>query len=370
MALLAVDAPVRRLSVDLVVRPSRMSAVDTFCAVHSSGLLIPNRSSITALSLLFDKVYLPANIEAIRAFSQSYRIIADSDELPEIRIEPVGGGEHDPFASLTAEQRATAFRCLDWSFRFIFSYASLFGDVFQTNAFEGNSPFKVELVRQGGPGELNTYNVSQGPMRMTDDDEEYYPRLISEGYVPIVTYSVRSPATRTKLNEHTTKQLAALLAMKSVEMLFPRTRAARAGVILEARQKLGDHLPQFWSSMFKLTSDMRKLIKEEPDPTALLLEAENLVDATVRPALLDLRHKIEAERKQWFYRIFSPIQKGLRLMIGNPPLTQQQLITNALVLASDAASAGADHLRTIEALKQDSGITYLLELDKLSESKT
>jgi len=303
-------------------------------------------------------------VEAIRAFSQSYEITGDIDELTEISIEP-----DDPFAALTPEERVTALRYLDHSFRFVQGYASLFGDVFQTNAFEEALPYKAELVRQGAPGELNTYKVTTQPMIMTDD-EELYPRLISEGYVPIVTYTGGRATGGNKLNEHTTKQLAALLAMKSVEMLFPRTRAARPDVILEAREKLRDHLPQFWSSMFKLTSDMRKLIKEQRDQTALVLEAENLVDATVRPALLDLRHKIEAERKQWFYRILSPIQKGLRLMIGNPPLTQQQLITNALVLASDAASAGADHLRTIEALKEDSGITFLLELDKLSETKT
>jgi hypothetical protein len=324
---------------------------------------------VTALSLLFDKVYLPSNVEAIRAFAQSFRISGDSDEIPDISIHPVDGTDSDPFCDLTPEQRSTAHRYLDWSARFAISNARLFGEVFQTNAFEDGSPYHVELIRQGAPGELNTYKVRPATLMLTENDEGLYPRLIADGYVPIVTHGGTPQKNAQNLNETTTKQLAALLAMKSVEMLFPRTRAAHPDVILEARDKLRDHLPQFWSSMFKLTSDLRKLTKELPDQTAMLLEAENLVDATVRPALLDLRHKIESERKQWFYRVLSPIQKGLRLMIGNPPLTQQQLITNAFVLAADAASSGADHLRTIDALKDNSGITYLLELDKLSNSK-
>jgi len=345
-----------------------MSSIDTFRAVHS-GLLIPNRSTVTALSLLFDKVYLPANVEAVRAFSQSYRIRGDSDELPDISIRPHDGSDTDPFSELNEEQRSTALRYLDWSVRFALDYSPLFGDVFQTNAFEDGSPYKVELLRQGAPGELNTYNVRPASLILTEDDEELYPSLISDGYVPIVTHGGPPQKNSKGLNESTTKQLAALLAMKSVEMLFPRTRAAHPDVILEARDKLRGHLPQFWSSMFKLTSDLRKITKDVPDQTTILLEAENLVDATVRPALLDLRHKIELERKQWFFRILSPVQKGLRVMIGNPPLTQQQLITNALVLAADATSSGADHLRTIDALKESSGIIYLLELDKLSNAK-
>ena len=100
-----------------------------------------------------------------------------------------------------------------------------------------------------------------------------------------------------------------------------------------------------------------------------MIEAENLVDVTVRPCLLDLKHKLEMERKQWFFKILSPIQHGLRLMIGNPPLTQQQLITNALVLAADATSSVADQLRAIETIKNQAGLTYLLEVEKLTAAK-
>jgi hypothetical protein len=73
-----------------------------------------------------------------------------------------------------------------------------------------------------------------------------------------------------------------------------------------------------------------------------------------------------SDRKLWFYKILSPVQTGLRLIAGNPPLSQQQLITNPLVLAADVTAKASDHLRTIDALKANAGLTYLLELDKMS----
>src|SRR5438034_7146244 len=107
-----------------------MSALDTFCAVHVSGLLIPNRSTVTALALLFDKIYLPAHIEPVKSFAQRYKIISDTDELPEIAITSADGAETDPFLNLDSEQRKTALRYIDWSIRFSLDYAGLFDDVF------------------------------------------------------------------------------------------------------------------------------------------------------------------------------------------------------------------------------------------------
>jgi len=341
-----------------------MKTLTTFSAVHASGLLIPNRSTVTALALLFDKVYLPAHIEPVKAFSQKYRIQTEDTKFSKLAIKATDGSDTDPFSKLTAEQRRTATLYLEWCMRFSFNYSGLFGAVFQTNAFEDGKPLKAELIKLGAPGELNTYKVGLSDMRLTEGDEELYPKLLDQGYLPIVTNDIRLSHNR-KLDGATSKQLAALLAMKSVEMLFPRTRAAHPDLILEARDRLRGHLPQFWSSMFKLTNDLKKLHKEAGKGANIQIEAENLVDATVRPALLDLTHKLEADRKQWFHHILSPVQKGLRLMVGNPPINQQQLITNALILASDATSGAADHLKTIEALKQNSGLTYLLELDKI-----
>jgi hypothetical protein len=87
----------------------------------------------------------------------------------------------------------------------------------------------------------------------------------------------------------------------------------------------------------------------------------------VRPAAIDLAAKLEKERKDWFYKILSPVRTGLRLLIGNPPLTQQQLLSSALVLASDTCVSVAENMRAIEALKSEAGLSYLLDLAEILE---
>ena len=96
----------------------------------------------------------------------------------------------------------------------------------------------------------------------------------------------------------------------------------------------------------------------------VLFEAQFLVDTIVMTTVIDLQ-KMLKDKKDWFYRILSAVQKGIRLMVGNPPLTQQQLLTSALILGSDVIMSAAENLRTIEALKQEAGLTFLLQAEKI-----
>ena len=90
-----------------------------------------------------------------------------------------------------------------------------------------------------------------------------------------------------------------------------------------------------------------------------------LVDTIVRPALTDLNHKIELERKQWFRRVFGGVFKALKVAAANPPLTQEQLIRSSLMLGADAAMNVSEHLYKVEAMKAQAGLTYLLDLNAL-----
>lgn len=94
----------------------------------------------------------------------------------------------------------------------------------------------------------------------------------------------------------TAKQLAALLAMKSVEMMLPRTRAARPSEILEARHRLREQLPPFWSAMLKASVELKSLISQARTHGEIHREATDLVDRTVRPAVIDLATKLESKR--------------------------------------------------------------------------
>jgi hypothetical protein len=89
-----------------------------------------------------------------------------------------------------------------------------------------------------------------------------------------------------------------------------------------------------------------------------------VVDTTARPSLIDLVNKLEKERKNWFYKILSPLSKGLRIPLGKSPISTVELISNSLKFASDIAIEGVDQLRKIETTKHESGLAYLLELHK------
>ncbi|HEX8437000.1 hypothetical protein, partial [Archangium sp.] len=267
----------------------------------------------------------------------------------------------DPFHDLNDQQRITALTYLDIALKFSRQNIPLYGEVFETSMYPDGEPLHAELIKKGGPGQLNTYRVYPKPLTLIGGDKEQIPTLIQKGYIPLVGSFGPSSRGSNSSKEQTAKQLAALLAMKSVEMIFPATKGVDPKLILEARDRLSDHLPPFWAAMLKLSIELRARIKDCKSPEEVFREADFMVDTLVRPAAIDLKRKIELERKKWFYKILMPIQAGLRLLIGKPILTQQQLLTSALILGADVALASAENMKIIEALKNEAGLTFLLE---------
>lgn len=347
-----------------------MNTLTSFKAVYCSGCFISDPALIPAMALLFEKVYLPRNIEIVKEFAKRYRIRTSDEKTYSDEVHIQGQDEAstiDPFADLSSEERETACRYIAFAHRVIYPNSRLFPDIFETELFPNGSPLKVELIRKGKPGSKNLYRVGPQSMTMVGDDEETFPRLLKEGYVPVITQVRPSSQIAKGLDRASAKQLAGILGMASVSMFFPGTRAAHPEVILEARERLKDHLPPFWSTMLKLTTALEKQIAESATPSQLVLEAKDIVDTTVRPAVIDLIDKMEKERRNFFYRMLSSVQRGLRLMVGNPPMTQQQLLTNALVIGSDVAMTAAGQMRAIEALKEQSGLTYLIKLQEMTK---
>lgn len=133
---------------------------------------------------------------------------------------------------------------------------------------------------------------------------------------------------------------------------------------MEARERLKDHLPTFWSSMLKLSAVLSERLKTESDEKDLQREVDHAVSTIVRPALIDLVSKMEKERKQWFYRILSPLAKGLLVLAGKPPSDLAALVSSSLTLGAEVVLDVAQQLRKVEALKQESGLAYVVELHK------
>lgn len=343
-----------------------MHSINSFRAVYCSGLLIPNQSTVVALGLLFEKVYLPNNIEFIVDFARKYRVHSKTDRYKELQLKPESPDDGNPLDQLSPEQQENAYKYIDWCMDCAARNHSLFGPVIESKAFGESGPLHVKLTKQGAPGELNTYEVSRVPLQLVGEDADGLARLVQSGYVPVVG-NLYGPQPMQGGHSRTAKELAALLAIKSVEMLFPATRPVPAEIILEARDKLRDQLPLFWSAMFKLSVDLKKAIEECKTPQEISAIGTELVDTIVRPALTDLNHKVELERKQWFRRVFGGVFKALKVAAANPPLTQEQLIRSSLMLGADAAMNMSEHLHKVEAMKSQAGLTYLLDLNALVE---
>lgn len=352
---------------------STMDSLGQFKAVYCSGFLVHDPSLVTAMALLFEKVYLPNSIEFIKEFSKHYRILpgpqAKDSGFSMTFTDFYSGKESDPFSDLTDQQRQTVLLYFEWSVHFIFVNGLLFPEVFETPLFENGQPLEITLVKKGKPGKKNLYKGTPKPLLLVENDEDSLPHLLSKGYVPVVGHQLPEAPLQKAVDDTSAKQLAALLGMTSISVLFPETKAANSEVILEARDRLSDHLPPFWSPMLKLSINLKARIKDCRNTKEIFKEAQDLVDTTVRPALIDLNSKMQKEKKNFFYKILSSAQRGLRLMVGNPPLTLQQLLTNAFILGSDVVMSSAGNMKVIEALKEEAGLTFLLELGSFFDKK-
>lgn len=349
-----------------------MKTLSQFSAVYCSGLVIPNQATVAALALLFDRVYLPNNMEFVLDVAKTFRIEMPARKYEKISITLVDGGseDDDPLRGLTRRQRETAHNYLFWCTSFAFSNRELLGEVIETDMFDAEGTISAELVKKGGPGEPSRYRLSPPPLTLVSEDMDKVKRMIDAGYVPVIGNLHGESLLRTlPSSDRSAKELAALLAMQSIEMFFPATTGAPPELILEARDKLRDYLPVFWASMLKLSTTLRLAIKECKTYDEVAAIGRDTVDTLVRPAIMELNDKIEKERKQWFKKIFGSVYRALKVGIGNPPLTQAQLFRTSVMLGVNTAMAFADQAQHIESMKSEAGLTYLLELGSLIDGR-
>ena len=344
--------------------------ITSFEGVFCSGFFIPDQRHVTALSLLFDKVHFLNQLEYVIEFSKNYTIeLNNENKIPKMELTPHDKNDSDdPLASLTNKERETVNKYLFLSEKFFHKNALLFPKAFSCSLLPNNQVFSAKLIKEGQNGELNTYNVTKNPMMVSTDNKNEFANLINSGCVPVFLNGAQFTPKK-QSNRADAQQIAANIALSSISMVLPSTKAASANDILEAREKLSDHLPFFWSSMLKLSSDITTKISNDATPSEIQYEINNLVSTTVRPALVDLVQKLEKEKKDRFKNILSSAAKGLRVLAGKPPTDLAGLISGSLLAGADTAMDFANQLRKVESLKQESGMSYLLELDSWASKK-
>ena len=340
-----------------------------FEAVFCSGFLIPDPAITTALSLLFEKVYFLNNLEFVLDFSKRYEFVISSDEkIPEAKLTPMNSSDDDPLSSLTPAKRKTAETYLFLADKFFVHNALLFPNVFYCTLLPKGEVLSAKLIKEKVDGELNEYEVTKNPLIVSMEGLAELDHYITEGKVPILS-NVVNHKTKSLEGPISASQAAATLALKSIAMVLPTTQKADGETILEAREKLRNHLPPFWSAMLKLSVELQSRLDTKLDQTKLQRECDNAVSTIVRPALIDLVDKMEKERKLWFHKILSPLSLGLGVLVGKPPVTPFELAATSLKLGADIALDVSTQIQKVENMKRETGLTYLIELHKVLSGK-
>jgi hypothetical protein len=357
------------------------ASLSSFEGVYCSGFFIKNPATVTALSLIFERVHMLNHVEYAIEFSKAFRLefsgeleekyrtiginiaaLTDTDDKKKINelIDEGNFHEGDPFSQLEETQRQTALKYLYLAAWFCHSYRDLFPTVLRTDLYPDS---KLVDIKYLGPLVEKPYRVRINPMIVSLDNRSDLDSLISNGAIPIIGIE-RTVPTRGSPSTYPARQVAALLAMKSVEMMLPATCAARGEEILEARERLADHLPPFWASMLRMSAEIRERVENCGSFDQALKECEEIVDTVVRPSLIDLNEKLLKEKRNWFYRILSPVAKQLKVIVGTPPVTTAGLISASLSLGANVAVDVSEHMLKSESLTE-AGLTYLLKVGEL-----
>lgn len=337
-----------------------------FEGAYLSGFFIDNPAMITASALLFEKIYLPNQLEMVIEISKKYRISFAEFEKYGMTFTEINGNVQttaNPLSHLNDEQSKTAQAYLILAHQFCMRNHELFPTVFETDLLKNNEVFDVKLVKKGENGALNTYNVKPNPIQVTTEGQMALENRIKNGSVPIIGLD-NIDAGLLNSRKIPDKSVAALLAMQSIEMLLPGTKAVEPQIILEARDRLSNHLPQFWSAMLKFSKDGKIIIDQSKNIQEAICECQNIIDTTIRPILIDINEKIIREEKNWFYRILSPVGEKIKFVIGKPSLTNMDLLTASMSLATDIGTDYLQHKRKLNELKDEAGLTYLIKLGK------
>jgi hypothetical protein len=335
-----------------------------FEGAYLSGFFMTNPAMVTAMSLLFEKIYLPNQLELVIELSKKYKIETSIDKDMGMKFERIEGNKRiieNPLENLTPEQQKTAQEYLVIAHQFCMINHELFPAVFETDLLRNKHVYKVKLIEKGKNGELNKYQVSTNPLTVTTEGMHELETRLKRGCVPLIGLG-EFDLTTTKLKNIPDSSVAALIAMQSIEMVLPSTIGVKPALILEAREKLSDHLPQFWSVMLKFSKEGKEIIKNSKSLVEANLECRNLVDTNIRPVLIDLNEKLIKDRKYWFYKILSPVGNSMKFLIGKPNLTNLDLLTTSMTLATNVGVGYLNHKRKLNELKDEAGLTYLIKL--------
>ena len=323
-----------------------------FEAVNCSGFLFPGPASVVASALIFERIRIPSNADVIRDLVRRRRIRL---ELPdELSVETIPSWESwEPEAEgLTADQRESMRHLFLVGLFFMEAWRELIPEVLQCDGVI--MPTQSELIDAVDdiPRQKSltaSWGVDPGP------DLADYRKM---GCVPLIGCGPSTLGSDHPRKSPRAREVASALGMRAAELVMPRTKPVSAEVILEARHRLGDELPPFWAAMLRLSRE----VEDAPvaDDEEFSAWVNDIVDSTVLPAAIELRKKLEMERKSWFHRILAPIGSGIRLLIGAQTVPDARLVEEAISISLQVASRREEYRRAVTTVREG-GAAFLLD---------
>lgn len=190
-----------------------------------------------------------------------------------------------------------------------------------------------------------------------------------EGVVPVTDdTNFHVPASLIEhidLSRHANMQ-AAILAMKSLEVVLPAFAQLSDEELLEAREKLKEHLVPFRRQMLSLAPAVRSGMEAGAALSDVHREAEYVIQTRIVPVLGELQDRLKKEKGKFWRRLlvkggFLAPKFVLNYVTGGAVKAAVAAVGDVKELTSDAF----DHGDVIGSLKRNGGLGYLLAIDEI-----
>ncbi|MDX6528064.1 MAG: hypothetical protein QOH41_354 [Blastocatellia bacterium] len=227
-------------------------------------------------------------------------------------------------------------------------------------------------------GDIDLNSTDENPWGTRDEFDRYIRLQVTamaadafaeEGVVPVTDdSSFRVPASLIEsidLSRHAYVQ-ASILAMKSLEIVLPAFAQIPDLELLEAREKLKEHLVPFRRQMLSLAPAVRSGLKSGATIDDVHREAEYVIQTRIAPVLGELKDRLRQEKGKFWRNL---LLKGG----GVAPKFVLNYVTSGAVKAAvsaigdvkELACDAVDHGDAIGSLKRNGGLGYLLAVNEI-----
>ena len=160
------------------------------------------------------------------------------------------------------------------------------------------------------------------------------------------------------------------LSQASLDLVLPNFKAMSNQEILEARDKLEEHLIPFRSSMLTLCPLIRETYKQDSSFDEIQKEAIYIVDTRILPLLTEMQRRIETEKQNFLSRLLVKASSIVSKMTINW-LSKGVIVAavESIPEISKLAIGKIESDKSIESLMATSGMGFLLSVSELIEKE-